>query len=129
MPTLSDTRFGLPLSLAEALRQDPSPEAAELATLLEAEPPRLRRAACACRAAGARIAVGITGLAAGLSLAGHALAAGPSMVGRWVLAPASSQFSEAVTGAAPDKVVVTVTRDDAARFAYRVDETRAGAPV
>ncbi len=120
----SDPRFGLPLSLVEALRRDTSPRAAELADLLEQEPAPVRRRSWSKRSA---VVAGMAATLAGLS--STAMAADAGMVGRWVMAPQASSFHEALTGAKPDKVVVVVTRDDRRGFDYQVEESRAGAPV
>ncbi len=122
----NDPRFGLPLSLVEALRADPSPTAAALTDLLAEDapaviPPR-RRAGRAWR-----------GLAAGVALSlgagAHGYAATSNLEGRWVMAPESSSFQEAVTGPAPDMAVVTVTRDDDTGLSYELVETRHGVEV
>ena len=120
-----DARFGLPLSLVEALKADPSPVARTLAELMEDAPPApepARRSAVASW----------RGLLAGLSLAAvagvQAHAAEPTLAGRWSMAPAQSRFVEAVTGPAPDAATWIVTRDDRDRLAYQLIETRRGAP-
>ena len=120
-----DARFGLPLSLVEALKADPSPVARDLADLLEdgaapAPAPARRSPSGAWRA-----------LLAGLSLAAvagvQAYAAEPTLAGRWSMAAAGSRFVEAVTGPAPESATWIVTRDDGDRLAYRLIETRRGA--
>ncbi len=125
-----DERFGLPLSLAEALRADPSPEAAELASLLEQGRPTPRRTSVRQRGGVAprwRAALAGIGLAAGFAAQGHA---GPtSLEGRWTMAAALSSFEEQVTGPAPDQATVVVTRDAPDRLSYELSESRRGRPV
>ena len=105
-----DARFGLPLSLVEALRADPSPAAATLAELLsdDAPPKRPRRAG---RWASAFAGLGLAAACAAAGPSYAATAAPSGLEGRWVMAPQGSSFSEAVTGPAPDRVVVVVSRD------------------
>ena len=72
----------------------------------------------------------LVGLALMAGIGAQSYAATPSnLEGRWAMAPAQSSFQEAVTGPAPDAALLTVTRDDADRFAYQLIETRAGAEV
>ena len=122
-----DTRFGLPLSLGEALRADGSPVAAKLADLIEqGEGPRTdrpeARRACAWRA-------GLAGLALCASLGAQAYAAAPSLQGRWIMAPDRSRFEEGVTGPAPDAATLVVSQDNAERLTYALVETRGGREV
>ena len=105
-------RFGLSLSLVEALRVDPSPDAVVLADLLvRADPPprtsqkRSRRMAM----------VGLAVVALGVGV--HGYAAAQTLEGRWTMAPGQSSFQESATGAAPDAAVMTVPRDNPARLA------------
>ena len=123
---VDDTRFGLPLSLAEALRADPSPQAAVLADLL-AEDATVRRASNAARGRLWRAALAGLTLAAGCATQGYA--ASSSLEGRWVMTPALSRFQEQVTGPAPDQATVVVTRDDHDRLAYELSESRSGVRV
>ena len=120
-----DARFGLPLSLVEALELDSSPQARDLAALLQdarpaAPMPRRRTAAWAAP---------IAALAAALAMGAPGYAAAAGLEGRWVLAPQGSSFAEGVTGLAPDHAVVEVSHDDAKRFAYKVVESRDGVEV
>lgn len=135
-----DARFGLPLSLAEALRADPSPAAAALAELMadEGPPPRPRRArpwrsalaglglAAACAAAAPSYAQAATQAATPIAAQ---VAAPAGLEGRWVMAAQGSAFSESVTGPAPDRVVVVVSRDAPDRLAYELVESRGGREV
>ncbi len=123
-------RFGLPLSLAEALRADPSPNAALLANLLEAEE------APSCRSLHPRqgglkrrwrIAMAGMTLAVGFTTQGYA--GTTSLEGRWTMAPALSSFEERVTGPAPDAATVVVSRDDPGHLSYELSESRQGVPV
>ena len=123
---IEDARFGLPLSLAEALRVDPSPQAALLAGLLVEDEP-VRERAGPKRGRSWRTA--LTGMTLAAGFASHGYAASTSLEGRWVMAPALSSFLEAVTGPAPDQAVVIFTRDDHDRLAYELSETRHGVPV
>ena len=123
-----DDRFGLPLSLAEALRTDPSREAAQLAELLqEAERPS---PASASRQARRRVWRNtMAGLALATAVGSAAQAATPSLQGRWTMAPAQSSFREAVTGPAPDHATMTVSQDDPGHLTYELVERRDGAEV
>ena len=117
-----DARFGLPLSLEEALQADPSPEAATLVRMLaEADPPRRPLLTHSWRAwaAGALAAIGTAGVA-------HA---GATLEGRWTMAAQGSSFSEALSGPAPDAATLVVSRDDGRRLTYEVVESRGGAEV
>lgn len=144
-------RFGLPLSLVEALRADPSPDAEVLADLLaQADPApagshtthiRPRRMALA----GMVVALGIgaQSYAAAAAVQGRApqsqgsrsqslespTLAGETLEGRWAMAAWQSSFQESVTGVAPDAAVMTVTRDDGQRLAYELSESRRGLEV
>ncbi len=118
-----DARFGLPLSLEEALQADPSPEAATLVRMLaDADRPRPASRPHAWRAwaAGALAAIGTAGVA-------HAGAA--TLEGRWTMAAQGSSFSEALSGPAPDSATLVVSRDDGRRLTYEVVESRGGAEV
>ena len=125
-----DDRFGLPLSLAEALRADPSADAAELANLLEEDRPASRRSPPATVEALRRrwriVLAGVT-LAFGCATQGYADTA--SLEGRWTMAPSLSSFEERVTGPAPDQVTMVVSRDDPGRLTYELSESRRGVPV
>ncbi len=123
-----DARFGLPLSLVEALRADPSPAAATLAELLsdDAPPKRPRRAG---RWASAFAGLGLAAACAAAGPSYAATAAPSGLEGRWVMAPQGSSFSEAVTGPAPDRVVVVVSRDAPDHLAYELVESRGGREV
>ena len=123
---VDNTRFGLPLSLTEALRADPSPQAAALADLLADDAP-VRRTFSPARGRRWRAALAGLTLAAGCVTQGNA--ATSSLEGRWIMAPALSSFQEAVTGPAPDQATVIVTRDDHDRLAYELSESRSGVPV
>ncbi len=137
----NDERFGLTLSLVEALRADPSPDAGELADLLaetdgdeedvqeeNAREVVWRRAPphpWAALAASMALCIGFAGQ-------GHAAGAtlpGANLQGSWRMAAASSVFQEAVTGPAPDTATVTVARDDGDGLAYQLIETRGGVEV
>ena len=136
-------RFGLPLSLVEALRADPSPDATVLAELLARDetraPPspvrldhrRSRQAALVILALG--LAMGAHGYAAAQSVGTQSVAAqsvaGQSLEGRWSMAGPQSSFEESVTGAAPDAAVMTVTQDDADHLSYELTESRQGVEV
>ena len=128
---LDDARFGLPLSLTEALRADPSPQAAALAELLAEDEPVGRpsgpRRGNASRGRRWRAALAGLTLAAGFATQGYAETT--SLEGRWTMAPALSSFQEEVTGPAPDAATVVVTRDDGGRLAYELSESRRGVPV
>ena len=122
-----DARFGLPLSLREALQVDPSPVAGELADLLDDEPAAPAAAPKPVRggvATGWRAAFAALSLAALGGTAAHA--ASPSLAGRWRMAPADSRFAEAVTGRAPEAATLIVTRDNGDRLAYQLIETGRG---
>ena len=121
-----DARFGLPLSLVEALELDRSPQARDLARLLQDGPPA-RPAGRRGRMAG--WAAPAAALAGALSMAAPGYASAASLAGRWVLAPQGSSFAEGVTGRAPDRAVVEVSEDSAKRFAYEVVESRDGVEV
>ena len=121
-----DARFGLPLSLTEALRADPSPQAAALADLLtEDEPARPPPGAGRVR----RWRTALAGLTLAAGFAAQGYAATTSLEGRWTMAPALSSFQEEVTGPAPDQATMIVTRDDHDRLAYELSESRHGVPV
>ena len=124
----NDARFGLPLSLVEALKADPSPTAASLADLLEQDGPP-RRAGAARGSHSRPWQAVLTGLALSVSLGAQSYAATPGLQGRWIMAAAQSRFDESVTGPAPDAAILTVTRDDEDRLAYELVETRRGAEV
>ena len=116
-------RFGLSLSLVEALRVDPSPDAVVLADLLvraEPAPPTRRKPA-------RRMAM--AGLALALGVGAHNYAAAQTLEGRWTMAPGQSSFQESATGAAPDAAVMTVTQDDPDRLVYQLSESRQGVEV
>ena len=129
-------RFGLPLSLVEALRADPAPDANMLADLIGSgddsgedgdedeaagiAPPRTSKRPWAALAAGMALTVGF---------AAQGYAAGVSLQGDWRMAPSTSAFEEAVTGPAPDTARVTVAKDDAQRLTYQLVETRGGVEV
>ena len=119
---MRDARFGLPLSLVEALRADRTPVAAELADMLADDdapcptpPPRPLRTA-------------LFGLAAmvGASVATSSHATTSTLEGRWTMRPEASSFQERVTGPAPDVAVMVVTRDDADHLTYELIESRRG---
>ena len=128
-----DARFGLPLSLEEALSTDPSREAAQLAQLLrEADgatqaqtraPREGRRRVWRNTMAGLALATAVANSAA------HAATPTPSLQGRWTMAPAASSFQEGVTGPAPDHATMTVSQDDPHHFTYELVERRGGAEV
>ena len=121
-----DARFGLPLSLPEALRADPSPVAATLAELIEAQDAPPRRRSQSPRPWQAVL----TGLALSVGLGAQSYAADlASLQGRWEMSPARSSFQEAVTGPAPDAATLVVTRDDARSLIYQLIERRDGAEV
>jgi hypothetical protein len=72
----------------------------------------------------------LVGLGLLVGLGAQSYAATPtSLEGRWTMAAGGSSFQEAVTGPAPDKALLLVTRDDASRFAYQLIESRRGAEV
>lgn len=124
-------RFGLPLSLAEALRADPSPDAALLANLLEEGESSSHRTIPA-RTAGLKrrwgIAVAGLTMAVGFATQGYA-GTTTSLEGRWTMAPALSSFEERVTGPAPDQATVVVSRDDPDHLSYELSESRRGVRV
>ena len=125
-----DERFGLPLSLTEALRADPSPDAAVLASLLEeggSSPPRVGSPRTGGWRHRWRSALAGVSLAAGLATQGHA--GTTSLEGRWTMAAAQSSFEEQVTGPAPDQATVVFTRDAPDRLTYELSESRRGVPV
>ena len=124
----SDARFGLPLSLVEALEMDSSAPARDLVQMLR-EPEPTRPAQTGKRRRMVAWSLPLLALASSVLLAAPSYAAGASLEGRWVLVPEASSFNEAVTGLAPDHAVVRVTRDDAKRFAYNVVESRDGVEV
>lgn len=119
-----DARFGLPLSLVEALQADSSPVARTLAELMEDAPPPSEPAR---RSAAMSWRVLFAGLSLAAAAGAQAHAAQPTLAGRWSMAPAQSRFVEAVTGPAPDAATWIVTRDDRDRLAYQLIETRRGA--
>ena len=123
----NDARFGLPLSLLEALRADPSADAALLADLLAAQEPP---APPTCRPRRTRLwrtaLAGLT-LATGVGTQGYA--AQPSLQGQWTMAAQQSSFQEEVTGPAPDAATMIVTRDDPGHLVYQLIESRHGAEV
>ena len=121
-----DARFGLPLSLLEALRADPSPAAAGLAELIEAQEAPARRRSWNPQPWQAVL----TGLALSVGLGAQSYGADlASLQGRWEMSPARSSFKEAVTGPAPDAPTLVVTRDDAQRLVYQLVERRDGTEV
>ncbi len=124
----NDARFGLSLSLVEALRVDPSADAATLADLLADEAPA-RRAAPPRARHGHSWGAAFAGLGLAAGLGAQSLAATPTMEGAWAMAPSQSSFQEAVTGPAPDRATVVVTRDDRDRLAYELVESRRGSEV
>ena len=138
----NDERFGLPFSLAEALVADPSPQAAALAQLLtDGEPaprPSLGRKSgeLTPRHRGTvRVEHGrpwrtaMVGLALWAGVGAQSYAATSNLEGSWAMARNASSFQEAVTGPAPDKATVVVTKDRPDSFAYELVETRRGAEV
>ena len=125
-----DERFGLPLSLAEALRADPSPQAARLADLLEEGLARTGRPVHMQEATIQRsLSVMMAALALALGCATYSYAGPTSLEGRWAMAPSSSRFEEQVTGPAPDQAIMVVSRDDRDHLSYELDESRSGVPV
>ncbi|WP_174299925.1 hypothetical protein [Caulobacter sp. S45] len=120
-------RFGLPLSLTEALRADPSPDAALLANLLEEGEAPASRPPAGRLGRRWRTALAGVSLAAGFAMQGYA--GTTSLEGRWTMAPALSSFEERVTGPAPDRATVVVSRDDARHFSYELSESRGGVSV
>ena len=125
----NDTRFGLPLSLTQALQIDGSPIATDLAELIgDDDDAPCRRGSPRPKALRPWQAV-VTGLALSVSIGAQSYAAAPSLQGRWTMATAQSQFEESVTGPAPDAATLVVTRDDAERLAYALVETRKGEEV
>ncbi len=136
----NDDRFGLSLSLVEALRIDPSPEAAALAELIgedaneDGAPVHAARSSskqswCALVAGlGLAIGFGAHGYAAGVDLQGASLRP-LSLQGDWRMSRTASVFQEAVTGPAPDSVTVSVARDDGERLTYQLVEVRGGVEV
>ncbi len=92
----NDTRFGLPISLVEALRDDCSPTAAALADLLECgdAPADVRRG----RTKPARPwQAALTGLALSVSVGAQSYAATASLQGRGKMAMDQAQFVEGAT--------------------------------
>ncbi len=125
-----DARFGLPLSLTEALRADPSPDAAELASLLEQDESASRRASPLREGGfGRRWRTALAGVSLAVGFAAHGYAGTTSLEGRWTMAPALSSFEEQVTGPAPDHSTVVFTRDAPDRLSYELSESRRGVPV
>ena len=125
-----DDRFGLPLSLVEALRAESSPDARTLADLLADEDEQSVSKSSGRDVVSARPWASLAaGLALCASLGFPAQAASLNLQGEWRMAPASSAFREAVTGPAPDTATVRVVRDDAERLAYQLVETRGGVEV
>ena len=126
-----DDRFGLPLSLKEALRADDSPDAALLANLLDQAEPRTPRSPGGRRRRWKAALTGATlagvSLAAGFATQGYASATG--LQGRWTMAAAQSSFEERVTGPAPDQATVVVSRDEPGHLSYELNESRRGVPV
>jgi hypothetical protein len=124
----NDERFGLPLSLVEALREDPSSDAAMLAELLVAQEPPPRPSAS--RRSGHAWRAALAGLALATAVGAQSYAATvPSFEGRWTMASDQSSFREDVTGPAPDGATVIVTRDDSEGLAYELIESRDGVVV
>ena len=124
----NDNRFGLPVSLVEALRDDCSPTAAALADLLERGDAPARASSAPTKPVRHWQAV-LTGLALSASIGAQSYAATPSLQGRWTMATEKSQFVEGVTGPAPDAATLVVTHDDPARLTYALVETRDGLEV
>lgn len=120
-----DARFGLPLSLVEALKADSSPVAHDLAELLEDAP--APRPVQARRAQSGAWRALLAGVALAAAAGAPAYAAQPSLAGRWSMAASDSRFVEAVTGPAPEAATWIVTHDDRDRLAYQLIETRRGA--
>ena len=145
---LHDERFGLPLSLGEALRADPSREAAQLAQLLDEDESPQRTAGLRRRrdhtwrtilaSLAIATAVGTSGHAATVTFTPASLPVSSlqtarlpasGLEGHWIMAPATSSFREAVTGPAPDQATMTVSRDDPDHLNYELVELRGGEEV
>ncbi len=126
---VDDERFGLPLSLTEALRRDPSRQAAMLADLLD-DGRSVQRTPSADRSGFTRRwRVALAGLTLAMGFAAQGHAGTTSLEGRWTMAPALSSFEETVTGPAPDQATVVFTRDDPDHLSYRLSESRRGVRV
>ena len=128
-------RFGLPLSLVEALRTDSSPAATALVDLLMESEPASKVPAAVGRRTKSYRSMALTGVALALSMgmqgeaAAESVGGGQTLEGRWTMAAPQSSFQERVTGAAPDAAVMIVTRDSRDHLAYELSETRQGVEV
>ncbi len=125
----NDERFGLPLSLAEALRADPSAKAAVLAQLLEETERTPQRSSSPRDRLGRHWRAALAGMTLAVGFATQGYAGETSLEGRWTMAPAQSSFEERVTGPAPDQATVVVTRDEPGHLSYELNESRRGVPV